>query len=70
MKTQARTEKELITLIESSPLLLEQATELLSRLPISNDWALLSYGEKIVDYLAYAKGVGVNNQDFLSLANS
>ena len=40
---------------EINPLLLEQADELLSKLPMSNDWALLSYGEQVVDYLVYAE---------------
>jgi len=65
MPTQARIEKELIALIESNPLLLEEAKELLGKLPMSNDWALLSYGEEVVDYLVYTEGAEVNNQDFL-----
>ena len=44
---------------ETNPLLLEQATELLSKLPMSNDWALLSYGEQVVDYLVYTERAGV-----------
>ena len=65
MPTQARIEKELIALIESNPLLLEEAKELLGKLPMSNDWALLSYGEEVVDYLVYTEGAEVNNHDFL-----